>query len=192
MSLETVVEDIREEARERAEEIRQEADQEAQQIIDQAEQEAEETRSQAKQDVEKQIEQEREQARSSAKLKAKQQRLGARRDLLEEAYEQVEDELAGLEDDRRQELTEALLAAARAEIDADDLQVRGRAGDEALIKEIIDGEPDLSYGGEYDCLGGVVVESSSSRIRVNNTFDSVLSDVWEENLQSISNQLFEQ
>jgi V/A-type H+-transporting ATPase subunit E len=48
------------------------------------------------------------------------------------------------------------------------------------------------YAGKYDCLGGVVVESDQSRLRVNNTFDSVLESVWEDNLQDISKRLFEQ
>jgi len=37
-----------------------------------------------------------------------------------------------------------------------------------------------------------VVESDASRVRVNNTFDSVLETVWEDQLKDVSTRLFEQ
>lgn len=192
MSLDTVVEDIREEAQERAEEIRQEGEEAAEEIIAEAESDAEEIRESAEEEVEQKITREREQAKSSAKLEAKQDRMGARRELLEEAYAAVETELAELEEDRRRSLTEALLKAAGKEFNNGDLEVYGRADDKELLQDICEESDGYTYGGEYSCLGGVVVESASSNVRVNNTFDSILEDVWEDNLQNISNTLFEQ
>lgn len=46
--------------------------------------------------------------------------------------------------------------------------------------------------GEIDCLGGVVAESDTSRVRVNNTFDSILESVWDDELKNISERLFDQ
>jgi len=193
MSLETVVEDIREQARARAEEIRAEAESEAEAIIDEAEADAEATIAAAERQVDRDIEQERDQRLSSANLEAKQNRLEARRDLLESVRQDVEEQIAGLEDDRRQELTQALLDAAAVEFeDDDDVSVYGRAEDEALLTDLLGDYDGFEYAGEYDCLGGVVVESSTSRLRVNNTFDSILDDVWEAELKEISNRLFEQ
>ncbi|OYR79833.1 V-type ATP synthase subunit E, partial [Halorubrum distributum] len=40
--------------------------------------------------------------------------------------------------------------------------------------------------------GGVVAESDTSRVRVNNTFDSVLESVWDDELKNISERLFDQ
>ncbi|MEF8775765.1 MAG: V-type ATP synthase subunit E [Haloarculaceae archaeon] len=192
MSLDTVEEDIRDEARARAEEILADAESRADEIIEEAEAEAEEIRSDRERAVERTIEQEREQKLSSAKLEAKQARLEARRDVLEEVREQVEAEVAGLSGDTREELTRVLLAAAREEFDADaTLDLYGRAADADLLESIADDATGVTYAGEYDCLGGVVVESTGSRIRVNNTFDSVLEDVWEDNLREISDRLFE-
>lgn len=193
MSLETVVEDIREQARARAEEIRAEAESEAEAIIDEAEADAEETIAAAERQVDRDIEQERDQRLSSANLEAKQNRLEARRDLLESVRQDVEEQIVGLEDDRRQELTQALLDAAAVEFeDDDDVSVYGRAEDEALLTDLLGDYDGFEYAGEYDCLGGVVVESSTSRLRVNNTFDSILDDVWQAELKEISNRLFEQ
>ncbi|MFC4542728.1 V-type ATP synthase subunit E [Halosolutus amylolyticus] len=193
MSLDTVVEDIREEAHARAEDIRSEGETRAEEIESAAEEDAEEIVATAEREVEREIEQLREQRLSSAKLEAKQKRLEARRDVLGEVREQVEDELAALEGETREELTRDLLEAASDEFDADDdVSVYGRPDDQELIESILADYDGYEYAGEYDCLGGVVVESEQSRVRVNNTFDSVLEDVWEDNLREISNRLFEQ
>ena len=192
MSLETVVEDIRDEARARAEEIRDEADERAESIVAEAEADAEEIRDDRDAEVEREIAQEREQRLSSAKLEAKQARLSARRDVLESVHDDVEQAIADLEGERREELTRALLSAAVSEFDdGDTLGVHARAADESLIEDILTDYDDATFAGTVDCLGGVVVESEASRVRVNNTFDSVLESVWEDNLKAISDRLFE-
>ncbi|WP_254807458.1 V-type ATP synthase subunit E [Natronosalvus amylolyticus] len=193
MSLETVVEDIREEAHARAEEIRAEGESRAEEIEAAAEDDATEIVESAEAEVEREIAQLREQRLSSAKLEAKQERLEARRDVLEEVRAAVEDELVDLPADTREELTRTLLDAAGEEFDeGDDVRVYGRADDAELLSSILEDYDGYEHAGEYECLGGVVVESDQSRLRVNNTFDSVLEDVWESNLREISNKLFEQ
>jgi V/A-type H+-transporting ATPase subunit E len=193
MSLETVVEDIRDEARARAEEIREEGEQRAGGIISDAEADAERIVEEREAEVERRIEQEREQALSSAKLEAKQERLEARRDVLQDVRATVESELATLGGERREELTRELLDAAAEEFDEGDaVEVYGAPDDADLLRSIADDYDGFEHAGEVDCLGGVVVESTASRVRVNNTFDSVLEGVWEENLREISARLFEQ
>jgi len=191
MSLDTVVEDIRDEARARADEIRADAEAQADELIEEAEADAEAIREERAAEVEATIEQEREQKLSSAKLEAKQARLEARRDALADVRAAVEEELATLGGDTREELTRALLDAAATEFDDDsDVVVYGRPDDQDLLEDVL-ADHAFEYGGEYECLGGVVVESEASRVRVNNTFDSVLEDVWEDNLREISDRLFE-
>ena len=193
MSLDNVVSDIRDEANARAEEIRQEGERRAEEIVETAETDAEELLEARKDEVERQIDQEREQAVSSAKLEAKQERLEARRDVLEDVRAQVEAELRTLPDDKREELTRALLEEAASEFEGDEsVAVYGRDDDEALLTELVADHDGFEYGGEHDCLGGVVVDSTDSRVRVNNTFDSVLDDVWEDSLKDVSGILFDQ
>jgi V/A-type H+-transporting ATPase subunit E len=192
MSLDTVVEDVRDEARARAEEIREAAESEADEIIAEAEADAERIREERLAEVDRQIDQEREQTLSSAKLEAKQERLGARRDVLEDVHDEVEAAIADLDDDRRRELTETLLDATLAEFDDDDaVAVYTRAEDVELLEELV-ADRNAQVDGEVDCLGGVVAESDTSRVRVNNTFDSVLESVWDDELKNISEQLFDQ
>ncbi|UPW01920.1 V-type ATP synthase subunit E [Halorussus gelatinilyticus] len=193
MSLDTVVEDIRNEARERAKEIRSEGDERATEIVSEAESDAEEILAEQERETEQTIAQEREQKLSSAKLEAKQQRLEARRDVLQDVRSAVEDRIADLEGDEREELTRELLDAASEEFDdGDTVHVYGKPEDDELLTDVVADYDNYEYAGEYDCLGGVVVESEQSRVRVNNTFDSVLEDVWDDNLQDISKRLFEQ
>jgi V/A-type H+-transporting ATPase subunit E len=193
MSLDTVVEDIRNEARERAKEIRTEGDARADEIISEAESDADEIIAEQERETEQAIAQEREQKLSSAKLEAKQKRLEARRDVLQDVRSSVEDSIATLEGDDRKELTRELLDAASEEFDTGDtVRVYGKPEDDALLTDIVSDYDNYEYAGEYDCLGGVVVESEQSRVRVNNTFDSILESVWEDNLQDISKRLFEQ
>ena len=192
MSLDTVVEDVRDEARARAEEIREAAESEADEIVAEAESDAERIREERLAEVDRQIDQEREQALSSAKLEAKQERLGARRDVLEDVHDDVEAAIEGLDDDRRRELTETLLDATLAEFDDDaDVAVYTRAEDVELLEELV-ADRNAAVDGEVDCLGGVVAESDTSRVRVNNTFDSVLESVWDDELKNISERLFDQ
>jgi V/A-type H+-transporting ATPase subunit E len=191
MSLETVAEDIRDEARERAREIRAEAEERADDIVAEAESDADDIVAEAEREAEREITQEREQKLSSAKLEAKQDRLEARRDALADVREAAEDRISSLSGDEREALTRELLDAASEEFDAESVQVYARADDAELVQGIIEEYDGYEYAGEYDCLGGVVVESTESRVRVNNTFDSVLETVWEDNLKDISARLFD-
>ena len=113
--------------------------------------------------------------------------------MLQRVHEQVEGELADLSGTKRENLTRSLLDAASEEFDEGaTVQVYGRADDKALLTKILTDYDGYTFAGEYDCLGGVVVESATSRVRVNNTFDSVLEAVWEDNLKELSNRLFDQ
>ena len=192
MSLDTVVEDIRDEARARAEDIRKEGEERAEEIVSEAEREAEEIVSEAEREAERAIDQEREQKLSGAKLEAKQARLEARRELLEDVHDDIEAQIADIDGDEREELTRSLLDAALEAFDTDSVRVRGRADDEELLGTIVADDDGFEVGEPIDCLGGVVVEADGSRVRVNNTFDSVLEDVWEENLRDISARLFDE
>ncbi|MFB6120065.1 MAG: V-type ATP synthase subunit E [Halobacteriaceae archaeon] len=193
MSLETVVEDIRDRARARRDEILAEADEEAEEIVAEAEEEAEEIVAEAEAAVESDIEQEREQRLSSAKLEAKQERLEARREALAETRAEVEDRIAALDGDEREKLTRELVAAASEEFDEGaTVRIYTRPEDQDLVADILDDYDGYSVAGEEDCLGGLVAESDESRVRVNNTFDSVLEDVWEDELKDVSGILFEE
>jgi len=192
MSLDTVADDIEQRARDRAAEIREGAEADADEIREGAEADADEIREERLATAEATIERERERERSNAALEAKQQRLETRRDELSAVREAVETEIAKLGSETRRELTRALLADAAAAVDETPAAVYGRAEDETMLEDLLAEYDGFSYAGEYDCLGGVVVESEGSQVRVRNTFDSVLEDVWEDNLGEVSDRLFDE
>lgn len=192
MSLDTVVDDVLEEARQRREEILDQAEADAETIIADAEADAEETIETAEADVEREIEQEREQAISSANLEAQQERLEARRDVLADVREEVETAIAAISGDDRRALTRVCIDAASQEFeDSADVDVYARSDDEPIVRDILEDYDGYSYAGDRDVLGGVIVESQASRVRVDNSFDSVLEDVWDDELKTVSEILFE-
>ncbi len=191
MSLETVVEDIREKARGDAERILSEADVEGKEIVDKAKIEASIIRSLGKEEVSRRIELEKEQKFSSANLEAKQKTLEKKRDLLELVRQDIENEISQIKGKERGELTEELIESSIKEFaDVKDVVVYGKVEDEKLLKSLLKKHKGVKYGGGYECLGGVVMESESARMRVNNTFDSIIEMVWTEELKNISELLF--
>lgn len=189
MSLETVVEDIRERARERAADVQQDAEERAEGIVAEAEAEAETIKAEREREVQRQIEQEHDRTLSSARLEAKQERLAARRDVFATVRDRVESELAALDGETREELTAVLLEAGLAEFEGT-AGVYAREADTELVSSLLE-DHDAELVGERDCLGGVVVEGADTRLRVNNTFDSILDDVWDETVREISDRLFD-
>jgi V/A-type H+-transporting ATPase subunit E len=190
MSLDTVVADIEAEAKAQAEEILEAAESEAEEIRAAADAEAEKIREAAEREVEAEIEQEREQRLSNATLEAKQETLEARRDVLATVRDRVEAAIEDLPAEKRETLTRELFEDAAREFD--EAAVYGRSDDADLLEEILAEYDGFELAGERDCLGGVVLEGGDGRIRVDNTFDSVLEGVWEENLKSLSDVLFEE
>ncbi|HII51847.1 MAG TPA: V-type ATP synthase subunit E [Halobacteriales archaeon] len=191
MSLETVVEDIREKARGDAERILSESDAEGKEIIDKARKEASVNRAVGKEEISRKIELEKEQKFSSTNLAAKQKTLEKKRDLLELVRQEIENEISQIKGKEREELTGKLIESSIKEfIDVKDVVVYGNVGDEKLLKSLLKKHKGVKYGGEYECIGGVVMESESARMRVNNTFDSIIETVWTEELKNISELLF--
>lgn len=192
MSLDTVAEDIKDDARERTERIERETDERVDEILAEAESDADEIIAEREDDLDSRIEQEREQKLSSAKLEAKQKRLEARRDSLADVRDRAEAAVADISGDRREELTRELLDDAAGEFDDGPVTVYGRDDDAALIESIVADYDGFEHAGSVDCLGGIVAESDASRLRVNNTFDSVFDAVWDEELKAVSERLFQQ
>ena len=189
MGLETVVDDIKEEARARADEILEEAEQDADAQLAEAREEAEKTRQEAREEAEKEAEELREQELSSAKLESRKMESRERRELLSELRADAAEELAELEDGRS-ELTEKLLDAGIEELDVEEGVVYSAEGDEDLVRDLLEDRSGFEFGGTTEALGGVIVEASDGDVRVNNSFDSVLETVLNDSLKEVSEHLF--
>ena len=130
--------------------------------------------------------------RKDAVNKFKQKRLEARRDSLAAVRERAESAVADISGDRREALTRELLDDAAREFDGGSIEVYGRDDDADLIESILDDYEEFSHAGSVECLGGIVAENEASRVRVNNTFDSMFDAVWDEELKAVSDRLFDQ
>ena len=188
MGLETVVDDIKQEARARADEIVENAEQESDEILGDARDEAESIVEQAREEAENEAEDLREQEVSSAKLEARKMVSREERDLLADLRADVRDELAALEDGR-EDLTRSLLEAGVEELGDDEGAVYVAERDEEMVQDLVDDFDGFEYGGTTDILGGVVVESAEGDVRVDNSFDSVLERVWNDSLREVSARL---
>lgn len=188
MALETVVDDIREEAREEAEQLLQEAEEESESILERAREEAEEIREREEERAEHEAEEIVDQTVSSARLDARKMESEAEKEALSDLRSEVEDRLRNLEDGR-EELTEELLSAAVEELDSDGGTVFAAEGDQELVEDLLDDYDGYEYGGEADVLGGAVVEAEEGDVRVDNSFDGVLDRVWNDELKQISGRL---
>jgi len=188
MGLETVVDDIKQETRARADEIVEEAEEDADETLSDAREEADRLVEQAREEAESEAQDLRDQEVSSAKLEARKMRSREERDLLADLRSDVRNELAALEDGR-EDLTRSLLEAGVEELGDDEGSVYAAEGDEDLVEEILDGFDGFGYGGTTDAIGGVVVESADGEVRVDNSFDSVLEQVWNDSLREVSERL---
>ena len=191
MSLDTVITDITAEAEAEADALRESAAQEAEEIVEAARDTAADVLADAETAVEATIDREREQAIASAKLEAKQLRLGARREVLAEVRAATEAALGTMGGERREQLTRALVAAAVAEFDAGELTLHGREADAELLSTIAADHDALEVGDPIGCLGGVIIESSAADVRVNNTFDTILEQMWDREVSAVSDELFD-
>jgi V/A-type H+-transporting ATPase subunit E len=191
MSLDTVITDITAEAEAEADALRESAAQEAEEIVEAARDTAADVLADAETAVEATIDREREQAIASAKLEAKQLRLGARREVLAEVRAATEAALGTMEGERREQLTRALVDAAVAEFDAGELTLHGREADAELLSTIAADHDALEVGDPIGCLGGVIIESSAADVRVNNTFDTILEQMWDREVSAVSDELFD-
>lgn len=188
MGLDTVVDDIRDEAREEADRIVSDAEEDRDARIAEAEEEADRILEQAEEEAEIEAEALREQTLSGARLEAKTMQSRARKELLDDLRGAVEDRLAAL-DDGREDLTEALLDDAIEELDADAGTVHVAEGDADLAEELLADRDGFELGGTEDVLGGVIVDSADGDVRVTNTFDAVLDRVWSDDVREITSRL---
>ncbi|MBS3760666.1 MAG: V-type ATP synthase subunit E, partial [Halodesulfurarchaeum sp.] len=101
-----------------------------------------------------------------------------------------EEAIADLPTAERESLVRDLLEDAASEFE--EAEVYTRSADTELVTEILAEYDGFELAGETDCLGGVVLEGRDGRLRVDNTFDSVLETVWNENLKALSDVLFEE
>jgi V/A-type H+-transporting ATPase subunit E len=187
MPLDSIVQEIYRKGEEQVQAIINEAKREAEKIIAEAEEKAKEILEKARKDGEKEAEALRRQEISSVRLEMKRQLLNKQREVLEAVFKAVEERIKNMDLDTKKKIYTALLKQNAVE----GMVVCSNKDDEDLIKSIIQ-ELGLNarYGGNIDCLGGVVIESADGEFRVNLTFEELLNQLYEQKMSELSKMLF--
>ncbi len=183
MPLDNVIQEIYEKGREQVESILREAENEAEKIIAEAKREAEEILKKAREDAEKEAENLRRQEVSSVSLEMKRLFLNKQKELLESVFDLTKQRVREMDEAERKKLLEVLIKNNAQ----DGMIIYSRKEDEGVVKEIIDNlGKKIEYGGNVNCLGGVILEDSKEGIRINLTFDELLNQLFEQEMSEVS------
>lgn len=182
MGLEIVVKDIIDVANAEASKISSEADAEISSMLDEARQSAKNIMGNRLAKAEDDIKKLRQQEISSANLEVKRIMLNAHKEVLDKVDKQGADIIADMPSSKN----EALLKAIIDKYQSNGTKIYSNKASEELVKNL----STLSYAGNIDCSGGVVIENEYGTIRLNYTYDIILESVNENSMKQISDILF--
>jgi len=187
MPLDNVVQEIYKKGEEQVQAIISKAKEEAEKIIAEAEEKAKEILEKARIEGEKEAEALRRQELSSVRLEMKRLLLNKQKEVLEAVFESVKERIKNMDAETKKKVYTALLKNYAIE----GMVVYSNRDDEDLVKSIIQ-ELGLNarYGGNIDCLGGVIIESADGELRVNLTFEELLNQLYEQKMSELSKMLF--
>ena len=117
---------------------------------------------------------------SRTNLEIKRKRLRMEHDILEEIIIEVKKKLSELDPEKREKLLIKLISVATLQY------FFSNKIDEDIVKKIVKDR----YKGNINCLGGILTEDNSGRIREEFTFDSLINSVFNDNLKELRDILF--
>ena len=182
MGLETVVKDITDVANAEASKINAEADTEVSNILDEARQSAKKIMGDRLAKSEDDIKKLRQQEISSANLEVKRKMLNARKEVLDKVYSQTTDLIANLPSSKNEELLKAIIDKYQGS----GAKIYSNKDSKKLVTKL----SSLTYAGNIDCIGGVVIENEKGTIRLDYTYDIILDSVNDMSMKQISDILF--
>ena len=183
MGLEPLVDEIVKEGREKAEKIKKKGEDEARKIIENAKEKANEILEKAKAEAEREAKLLRKQVLSSVRLELKREELRKKQEILDEVFEKFKEKVRNMKNRDKEIILKQLLDKYRNK----DFLIYSRKEDREIIKKLTD----MEYGGEIDCIGGLIIESKDGTYRINLVFDEIIKDVYERNISEIHKILFE-
>jgi V/A-type H+-transporting ATPase subunit E len=182
MGLEIVVKDIMDSAQAEVARLNREADAEATLILEDARQNAKKMIGERLAKVEDDIQKIKQQEISSANLEVKRTLLNTRKELLEEVYTKAKQSISSLSPEKNEELLKSIIENN----EASGKRIYSNAASEEIVKKL----SSLEYGGNIDCIGGVVIENEDGTVRLDYTYDVILKSVNEQLLKQTSDILF--
>lgn len=186
MTLDTLVEEIRKKSDDQVKEIKEEGQKEADRIIAEAKEESNKILEDARKEAEDEAERLKRQEVSGLNLEMKREALAKRKELPEQVFEKLQEKVKEMDAETKKNLLSNLIKnnASAGNV------VYSNKDDEGIVKEVVSDIKDVEYGGNIDCLGGVIVESEGGEVRINLTFDEMLNQLYDEKMNEVTKILF--
>lgn len=178
MGIEEVKKEILDNARAQAKLLNKEAEAEKKEIMSAAESRVESIKEKLEKETAKSIEQYRAMAFAEANSQVKKTRLALERDLIEEVFSNVKQELLSLPAKKR----ESHLKSLSSSLGKDFSRLYCSKKDIGTMKKF---KPE-----EIDITGGVVLENSEGNVRLDMSYETLLEGIKQENVAEISKTLF--
>lgn len=182
MGLDAIVGEIKAKGRAEADKISEETSSEVSKIIAEAQASAAKLKAAKEEAVRKEIDRLRQQEVSSANLEVKKAKLNARKEVLDEVYEDAKESVKKLPAEKNQKLLKSIIEKNQNS----NARIYSRNKDKQAIKKLTK----LEYAGEIDCIGGVVIENEDGTEVLDFKYDTILKNVSEQSLKQVSDILF--
>jgi V/A-type H+-transporting ATPase subunit E len=182
MGLEIVVKDIQEGARAEVSRIKAEGDAKASEIINEAKEIQKKMLGDSLAKAEEDLQNLHQQVISSANLEVKRITLNKRKELLDSVYNQTVEKIKSMPASKKEDLLKNILNKH----EDSGARVYSSKESEGAVKKLTS----LSYAGNIDSIGGVVLENEDRTVRLDFTYDSILNNVYERSLKQISDILY--
>ncbi len=182
MGIEKVKEEVLAKARKQSSAILAEAKKEADEIIRNAEKKAEERRKKTIDEAERELSEAKTRELSSAELEAMKMLLEAKKRIIENAFEEAIQTISKYPASTRKQHIKSLINKAKSQIE---------------ISKILCNEKDIKNIEGYmafptETSGGIIAENKDRTIRVDYSYDAILSKTREETLKDVAKILFQE
>jgi len=184
MALDKVIKDVLDSARMEADKLGEEADKERTAILRAADEETGKKRRLKERELQEALRRLTRQEISSAELEAKRIVLNAKKEILDKVFSETLREIESVEPQKKAE------AYCRIYDGAKNLIQRPRLICPRGESKLLSGCSGLERVMESDMGPGLILESEDGTIRLDYRFRTILEEIWEKELRSISNVLF--
>jgi V/A-type H+/Na+-transporting ATPase subunit E len=185
MALDKVANDILENAAKEADQRIQGAEKERAKILLETDQKIEKMRKSEEKELQDALTRMRRQELSSAELEAKKIVLNKRKDILNRTFEEMLRELSTMEPKEKSGLYKKILADGKKVIHKPKVFIpKGEA-------DLLAGLRGCESLTETEMGPGLILESEDGSVRLDYRFKTILESIWDRELKSISNTLFE-
>lgn len=182
MGLDIVIRDIQNGAQAEVSKIKAETDAKVSEILNEAKDGQKKMLGDSLAQAEEDLKNLHQQVISSANLDVKRIRLNKRKELLEQVYSKAYESIKSMPASKNENLLKVLIDKHQAE----GVKIYSTKKSEPIVRKL----SSLSYTGNIDILGGIILENEDRTVRLDFTYDSILKNVYERSLKQISDILY--